>query len=173
MEVLLAMQEDSKTQRDERKIDKEEMMARMDANTKAMLATQVKMNKTKEDMKTMQQYIQENLKKTMEEMLTATQAKTDVKLKELTEPREELMQSVEEHQQVPREDAVVILVKRRKRRHRGREEAAGRNGEPNKLTQGDCGSRKKLSRLQEGVPPCNSGMDQEERVQEVLELRIL
>jgi hypothetical protein len=43
------------------------MIARIDANTKATLATQLKMNETK-DMKTMQENIQENLKKTIEEM---------------------------------------------------------------------------------------------------------
>jgi hypothetical protein len=50
----------------------------------------------------------------MEEGRTATQAKTDVKLKELTEPREEMMQSAVEHKKVPREDAAVIPVRGRK-----------------------------------------------------------
>jgi hypothetical protein len=87
--------------------DREEMIARMDANTKATLATQVKMNEIKEDMKTMQkraaverksdreemkqvtraghEQIQENLKRMMEEMMSANQAKRDVKLEELGE----------------------------------------------------------------------------------------
>jgi hypothetical protein len=56
-----------------------------------------------------------------------------------------MMQSVGEHQEVPREDAAVIPVRGRKRRHRGREQAAGRRGEPKELTRGDCGSRKKLT----------------------------
>jgi hypothetical protein len=34
----------------------------------------------------------------MEERMTVTQAKTDVKLRELTEPSPEMMQSVGEHQ---------------------------------------------------------------------------
>jgi hypothetical protein len=118
--------------------DREEMKARMDANTKATLAT-------KEAMKTMQENIQENLKKTMEETMTMNQAKTDVKLKELTEPREEMMQSAEEHQEVPRENAVVIPVRGRKRRRRGRKKAAGRRGEPKELNRGDCGSWKELA----------------------------
>jgi hypothetical protein len=62
-----------------------------------------------------------------------------------TEPREEMMQSTEEHQVVPREDAIVIPVRGRKRRHRGQKEAAGRRGEPKELTRGDRGSRKKLA----------------------------
>jgi hypothetical protein len=81
----------------------------------------------------------------MEERMTAPQAKTDVKLKELTEPREEMMQSAEEHQQIPNEDAMVIPVRGGKRRHRGRKQAAGRHGEPKELTRGDYGSRKKLA----------------------------
>jgi hypothetical protein len=132
----------------------------MDANTKAMMATQVKMNETKEAMKTMQENIQENLKKTMEELLskmeermTANQAKTDGKLRELTEtiektltePSQEMMQSTEEHQEVPREDAAIIPVRRRKRQHRGWKQAAGQRGEPKELTRGDCGSQKKLA----------------------------
>jgi hypothetical protein len=48
-----------------------------------MQATQLKMNETNEDMNTMHGNIQENLKKTMEEMKTMNQAKTDGKLKEL------------------------------------------------------------------------------------------
>jgi hypothetical protein len=85
--------------------------------------------------------------------MTATQAKPDGKLKELTETFEktlteqsqEMMQSAEEHQEVPREDAAVKPVRGRKRRHRGRKEAAGRHGDPKELTRGDCGSRKKLA----------------------------
>jgi hypothetical protein len=81
----------------------------------------------------------------MDERMTATQVKTDVKLKKLTEPREEMMQSAEEQQQVSREDAVAIPVRGRKRRDRRRKQAAGRRGEPKELNRGDCGSRKKLT----------------------------
>jgi hypothetical protein len=79
------------------------------------------------------------------EMITATQTKTDVKLKELTEPREEMMQSAEERHEVPNEDAVVIPVRGWKRWHRGRKQAAERRGEPKELNRGDHGSRKKLA----------------------------
>jgi hypothetical protein len=96
--------------------------------------------------------MEEVLSKT-EERMSATQAKTDGKLKELTEtiektqtePSPEMMQSVGEHQVVPREDAVVIPARGRKRRHRGRKQAAGRHGEPKELTRGDRGSQKKLA----------------------------
>jgi hypothetical protein len=99
---------------------------------------------TKEDREEMRDD-REKSKAKMDERMTATQAKTDVKLKELTEPREEMMQSAEEHQMVPREDAVMIPVRGRKRRNRGRKEAAGRRGEPKELNRGDRGSRKKLA----------------------------
>jgi hypothetical protein len=92
---MKAMQEKAET---ERKIDIEEMIARIDANTKATLATQIKMNETKEDMKIMQENIKDNLKKTMEEMMTMNQAKTEGKLKELTETIEKtqmVLQTVE------------------------------------------------------------------------------
>jgi hypothetical protein len=39
----------------------------------------------------------------------------------------------------------VKPVKGRKKRHRDRKPAAGRRGEPNELTRGDCGSEKKLA----------------------------
>jgi hypothetical protein len=134
------MNENMATKKD-RKIDKEEMTATMDANTQATLATKEEMRADREQWKAEMEQI---LSK-MEERMTATQAKTDGKLKELTEPREEMMQSAEERHVVPREDAVVIPVRGRKRRHRGRKEAAGRRGEPKELIRGDHGSRKKLA----------------------------
>jgi hypothetical protein len=73
----------------------------------------------KADREQMKADMEEILSK-MEERMTATQAKTGGKLKELTEPSPEMMQSVGEHQEVPREDGVVKPVERRKRRHRGR-----------------------------------------------------
>jgi hypothetical protein len=47
--------------------------------------------------------------------------------------------------EVPNEDAVVKPVEGRKKRHRAKKQAAGRRGEPKKLTRGDCGSRMKLA----------------------------
>jgi hypothetical protein len=55
---------------------REKMETKLDANTKATLATQVKMNEAKEHMKTMQENIQEDLQKTMEEMITMNQTKS-------------------------------------------------------------------------------------------------
>jgi hypothetical protein len=96
----------------------------------------------------------EQWKAKMDERMTMTQARTDGKLKEptetmektQTEPKgEEMMQSAEEHHEVPDEDAVEAPVRIRKRRHRGRKEAAGRRLEPKELNRGDRGSRKKLA----------------------------
>jgi hypothetical protein len=62
-----------------------------------------------------------------------------------TKPDPEMMQSVEEHQEIPKKDAVVKPVNGRKKRRRARKPAAGRRGKPNELTQGDCESGKKLA----------------------------
>jgi hypothetical protein len=89
MELLLAINENITTREDrkcdsdqmkamqekeeaERKSDREEMIARIDANTKATQATQLKMKETK-NMKTMQENLQENLKKT-KQMMNMNQA---------------------------------------------------------------------------------------------------
>jgi hypothetical protein len=64
---------------------------------------------------------------------------------EKIEPDLGKMQSVEEHQEIPKENSIVKPVKGRKKRHRDRKPAAGRRGEPNELTRGDCGSGKKLA----------------------------
>jgi hypothetical protein len=51
-----------------------------------------------------------------------------------TKPDPGKMQSVEEHQEIPKENSVVKPVKEWKKRHRDRKPAAGRRGEPNELT---------------------------------------
>jgi hypothetical protein len=50
-----------------------------------------------------------------------------------------------EQREVPVEDAVVKPVDGRKKRHRGKNQAAGRRGEPKKLIRGDCGSWMQLA----------------------------
>jgi hypothetical protein len=56
-----------------------------------------------------------------------------------------MMQSAEEHQDVPSEDVVMKPVKGLKKRRRGRKCTAGRRGEPKELNRGNCGSLKKLA----------------------------
>jgi hypothetical protein len=62
---------------------------------------------------------------------------------EKTEQEPGTMQSMEEHQEIPKEKVVMKPVKGRKKRHRGRKPAAGRHGEPKELTRGDCGFGRK------------------------------
>jgi hypothetical protein len=50
-----------------------------------------------------------------------------------------------QQREVPNEDAVVKPVKGRKKRLRGKKQAAGRRREPKKLTRGNCGSRMQLA----------------------------
>jgi hypothetical protein len=52
---------------------------------------------------------------------------------------------VAHQREVPVEDAVVKPVNGRKKRHRGKKQAAGRCDEPEELTRGICGSRRKLA----------------------------
>jgi hypothetical protein len=65
---------------------------------------------------------------------------------EKTESGRGMMQSVAEHQVVPKEDAIVKPVKGQEKRHSGRKPAAGRHGEPKELyhpqmrDDGDCGA---------------------------------
>jgi hypothetical protein len=56
-----------------------------------------------------------------------------------------IMQSVEEHQDVPTEAVVVRAVKGLKKRHRGRKSTAERRGKPKKGTGGYSGSRRKVT----------------------------
>jgi ElaB/YqjD/DUF883 family membrane-anchored ribosome-binding protein len=137
MELLLAMNEKMATKED-RIFDREEMIHEMWADLEQRKAErEADREQSRADM--------EEIVDKMEERMTSTQAKADGKLKELTEPREEMMQTAGEHQLVPRVDAVIIPVRKRKRRLRGRKQAAGRHGEPKELTRGDHGSRKKLA----------------------------
>jgi hypothetical protein len=106
MELLLTMNEKMATKED-RKIDKEEMIAKMeyntktsqqgmlsireemiakmDSNTKATLATKEEMKADREQRRAeMEEILAKMDGKASPEMMTATQAKTDVKHKELT-----------------------------------------------------------------------------------------
>jgi hypothetical protein len=56
------------------------------------------------------------------------------------EPDPRMIQSIAEHQEVPKADAIVKPVRGQKKRHRGRKQAAGRHGEPKELTRGVCGT---------------------------------
>jgi hypothetical protein len=65
--------------------------------------------------------------------------------KEKTVPDPEMIQSMEEHQEVPKEDAIVKPAKGRKKWRRGQKSTAGQRGEPKELTRGNCGSQRKIA----------------------------
>jgi hypothetical protein len=92
----------------DRKADKEEILARMDAYHQKRMA------------------MLDAHQKRMRACLGQTEANT-----EKIDPG--MMQSTEEHQDVPSED-VVRPVKGMKNRHRGQKSTAGRRGEPKELT---------------------------------------
>jgi hypothetical protein len=75
--------------------DREEIIARMDANIKATLAIQLKKNETEEDMKNHAGKYKRDYKKTMEEVRTMNQAMTDGKLNELIETNEKTQMVLE------------------------------------------------------------------------------
>jgi hypothetical protein len=93
------------------------------------------------NMKSSQEQLQENLKRIIEEMTSITR-KEMMACREKTEARQEEEKptsvdrkpGVAEHQEVPKEDAVVQPVKGWKKRHRGKRQAAERLGEPKELT---------------------------------------
>jgi hypothetical protein len=76
-------------------------------------------------------------------MMACQEMEARLEVKELTsvETKPEVAQQRED----PIEDAVVKPVKGWKKRHRDKKQAAGRRGEPKKLTRGDCGSRTMLA----------------------------
>jgi hypothetical protein len=73
---------------------------------------------------------------------------------EKIEPDPEMMQSLGEHQEVPKEDARVNPVKGRKKQHTGQKLAAGRCGEPGGLTRGNCESWRNLAAACKKTPHC-------------------
>jgi hypothetical protein len=72
-----------------------------------------------------------------------------------------MMQSVEEHQEIPKEEAAVMPVKGLRKRRRDRNLAVGRHQKPKGRIQEEIDSR-----WQKDGPLCNSGMAQEKRRQE-------
>jgi hypothetical protein len=75
---------------------------------------------------------------------TACHEATEANMEKI-QPDPGMMQSVDEQQEVPKEDAVVKPVRGRKKRHRDRKLIAGRREEPKKLTRGYCASRKRVT----------------------------
>jgi hypothetical protein len=61
------------------------------------------------------------------------------------------MKSVSVHEEVPKEDAAVETGRALNKRHRDRNLAIGRSGEPKKRTQGNGGCRKILAATRKGM----------------------
>jgi hypothetical protein len=61
-----------------------------------------------------------------------------------TKPDPGTMQSVEEHQEIPKEDAAVMPVGEPRKRRRDRNLAAGRRQKPKRRIQASCESRRRL-----------------------------
>jgi hypothetical protein len=106
------------------------------AETKSILAE----TKAMRD-KRMEAYTNDNRKET-----TVCQDAMESNPEKMGPNPEEMMQSLEGHQEVPKEDATVAKpVNERRKRHRGQKLTAGQCGEPKDLTQRNCGSRRKLA----------------------------
>jgi hypothetical protein len=89
----------------------------------------------------------ENLRRRMEEMLTANQngLKEMIACKEATEtePDPGMMQSVEEHQEIPKGEAAVMPVREPRKRRRVCNLTTGRRQKRKERTRGYRGSRRK------------------------------
>jgi hypothetical protein len=148
------MDADRKAYQEKMAANKEDFLARMiekSRETNQELLTKMKedlLTKMKEDRKADHEDLLASMEKRMT-MLEAQQKRMMVSLgqteanTEKIDPR--MMQSPEEHQDVPSEDVVVKPVKGLKMRRRGRKCTAGRRGEPKELNRGNCGSRRKLA----------------------------
>jgi hypothetical protein len=83
----------------------------------------------------------------------ACQEKTDTFM-DCKEPTSENMDSGAEHREAPMEDSIVKPARGWKKWQRGQHLAAGRCGEPEELTRGDCGSQGKLAATCRQVSCC-------------------
>jgi hypothetical protein len=140
MEMLKAMQEKADADRTK---DREILLAmrqEMNANTKAMQELQ----DLKSDQAKMIAAFKEKTDAWIANIKDA-QKKTTASLKATeTKPDSGKMQSVEEHQGIPKEDAEVMPVGGLRKRCRDRNLAAGRHQKPNRRIQATCESRRIL-----------------------------
>jgi hypothetical protein len=139
---------------EEMNASQKEMLAKMEAERKADVEnlksimermmdtdqTDVKFKELTETVETTHRECEEPSSAEMKVCHEATE--TDI---EKIEPDSGMMQSVAEHQEVPREDASVMPVRGLRKQRRGRKQAAGRREEPKKLNRGICRSWEKLA----------------------------
>jgi hypothetical protein len=139
--------------------NKENLLGRLEAKIETNRETD------QEERKAEEKAYQEDLKKMMEEMLRANQDKMDTWLIEKqdgrkettacheatkadagrTEPEPGVMQPVEEHQEIPKEEAAVMPVRGLRKRRRDRNLATERRQKPKGRIQASCESRVRLT----------------------------
>jgi hypothetical protein len=150
-----------------RKAD-QDLLARLEAKIETNRETD------REERKAQRKYYQENLKKMTEEMLRANQDKMDTWLTgkqdgrkertacyeatradtEKTEPDPRMMQSIGEHQEVPKEEATVMLVGGLRKQCRDWNLAVGCCQKPKRRIQASHESWKRLTVDGRGVSRC-------------------
>jgi hypothetical protein len=82
--------------------------------------------------------------KRMETNMNAWREETEVNPEKM-ETNPDMMQSIGEHREVPKEGVAVKSSGTVNIQHRGPKQTAGRSGKPNELTRGDGGYRRKLA----------------------------
>jgi hypothetical protein len=142
----------------------ERLVAIMDANKEDLLA---KIDARRENMGTSHKEMVSEFKPEIEEETVAYQEMEARQDEQKPTPVNRKPEAAEHQEEVPKEDAIAKPVNGRKRRHRGKKQAAGRREEPKKLNRGDWIPDEVGCRLQEGVPPCNSSMAQKDHPQKI------
>jgi hypothetical protein len=149
--MLARMQErmnaNMKTMQEKADADREQMLAKMNANTKAM-REDIKSGEV--EMRSIVGHIEEKMNAWMANMndgrkeRTACHEATEADT-EKTEHNPVMMQSIGEHQEVPKEEAAVMPVGGLRKRRRDRNLAAGRRQKPKRRIQASCESRRRLT----------------------------
>jgi hypothetical protein len=138
------MAADRKADKEESRSANQELMTRMEAK---FVDNQKKAEADKEDLLTK---MKEDRKADKEDLLARMDAMFETYKKNMMatkkiEKNPGMMQSVEEHQDVPSKDVAVMPVREPTKRRRVWKSTAGRHGEPKELYRGNHGSRRKLA----------------------------
>jgi hypothetical protein len=133
---------------------------------KLLLSMQAKMDANQERMETNRQANHEEMMAMLDanhERTMACPGKTEADT-EKTEPDPGMMQSTEEHQEIPKGEAAMMPVGEPRKRRRVQSLAAERHQKWKERTWGKSWIQEEVGcPLQEGYPPCNSGMAQKKR----------
>jgi hypothetical protein len=151
-DFMAKLDADKRTDKEESKVDREEMEAKRKTDKEDLMA-KLDAYQAKTDAVLLAMQVMENIHREMVTEATPERDMETIACRETTEARIEEKEptSVDrkpeaaQQREVPVEDAVVKPVNGRKRRHRGKKQAAERCEEPEDLTRGLCGSRMKLA----------------------------